>query len=102
MGRFSDAFVAGPPSPEPPWIPLPATVVIVPPDTIRTRAFLLSAMYRLPEESTDTLEGPFNEALVAAPPSPEKPTVPLPATVVMVPLDTLRIRLLAGSATYRT
>jgi len=26
-------------------------------------------------------EGPLSEALVAGPPSPEKPTLPLPATV---------------------
>ena len=41
-------------------------------------------------------------ALVAAPPSPEYPGVPLPATVVMMPLvSTLRMRLLYESAIYR-
>ena len=33
-------------------------------------------------------------ALVAGPPSPVKPAVPFPATVVMVPFETFRMRLL--------
>jgi hypothetical protein len=44
MGLLSDALVATPPSPEKPAAPLPTTVVIVPPDTLRIRLLPLSAM----------------------------------------------------------
>src|SRR5580692_8446185 len=101
-GKYNDAEVAGPPSPENPRLPLPATVVMIPviADTLRMRLLLVSAIKRLPEASTATLAGLFNNAEVAGPPSPEKlplftPSAPLPATVVMTPLDdTFRIRLL--------
>jgi hypothetical protein len=44
-------------------------------------------MIRFPSASTATALGPYSEAAVAGPPSPEKPQqVPLPATVVMTPL----------------
>ena len=36
--------------------------------------------------------GLANSALVAGPPSPLKPSVPLPATVLITPLETLRMR----------
>ena len=53
-------------------VPLPATVVIIPlVPTLRMRLLHVSAMNRLPVASTATPEGPFNSALVAAPPSPE-------------------------------
>ena len=39
-GALSHALVAGPPSPENPSFPFPATVVIVPPDTFRIRCCL--------------------------------------------------------------
>src|ERR1700674_4673975 len=64
-------------------------------DTLRIRPLPRSAMKRFPEASTVTPEGTFNDAEVAGPPSPEKPKLPLPATVLM-PLglvDTSRIRL---------
>ena len=38
----------------------------------------------LPDISNSTVTGVFNVALVAAPPSPEKLLVPLPAMVVIV------------------
>ncbi len=44
-------------------------------------------MKRLPDPSTATPDGQASWALVAAPPSPEKPCVPVPATVVMIPLS---------------
>ena len=88
------ALVAGPPSPEAAPKPVPAIVVMVPFETLRTRPLLESAMKRLPAESTATPLGPFRAALVAGPPSPEKPSFPLPATVVMIPLDTFRTLLL--------
>src|SRR5437016_592387 len=58
-------------------------------------------MYRLPASSTATPNGPFNWAPVADPLSPLKPCAPLPATVVITPLETVRMRLLPQSAMYR-
>src|SRR5260221_6424256 len=64
----------------------------------------------LPSAPTATLLGAFSSAAVAEPPSPEKPplgTPPvgemllLPATVVMVPLDTFLTRELPVSAIYK-
>ena len=46
-------------------------------------------MYTLPDESNDTPHGPYNFALVAAPPSPLLPELPVPAIVVMIPVDTV-------------
>ena len=41
-------------------------------------------------------------AWLAGPPSPEKPAVPVPAKVVMIPLvETFRIRFSAGSEIYK-
>ena len=93
-GLFMDAETAGPPSPEKPAAPLPASVVMMPPaDTFRIRLLKVSAMKRFPAASTATPLGSFNDAEVAGPPSPEKPSTPLPATVVMMPLtETFRIR----------
>src|ERR1039457_7086736 len=56
-------------------------------------------MYRLPAESTATPAGKYNWALVAGPLSPSD--APPPATVVIPPLETLRMRLLNVSAMYR-
>ncbi len=83
---YARIAVAGPPSPEEPPVPLPATVVRMPlVDTLRMRLLELSAMKRLPALFTATLEEKKSEPLVAGPPSPEKPAVPLPATVETVP-----------------
>ena len=70
--------------------------------TFRIRLFWRSAMYKFPEESTATSCGLDNSAEVAGPPSPLKLLEPTPATVEMIPVDTvtLRIRLLLLSATY--
>src|SRR2546425_132691 len=43
-------------------------------------------MYRFPAPSTATPDGWYSCAAVAAPPSPPKPYVPLPATVVISPV----------------
>ena len=43
------------------------------------------ATYTLPDASTARLVGWFRKALVATPPSPENPAVPLPAYVMIVP-----------------
>ncbi len=71
LGRLSWAEVAAPPSPEYPATPVPAMVVMVPPEvTLRIRLLFESAMYRLPEGSMATPRGPLIAALVAGPPSP--------------------------------
>src|SRR5579871_2203440 len=102
-GPLSMALVASPPSPEKPAWPFPATVVMVPPGvTWRMRLLLRSAMYRLPLESTATPVGWLSDALVAAPPSPENPCVPLPAYVEMIPLGvSRRTRPLVRSEIYK-
>src|SRR6266545_2152221 len=75
-------------------------------ETLRMR--LPSTMNRLPAPSTATppqgrLQFPrVRAALVAGPPSPEYSGLPLPATVVMIPLgEILRMRLLRESAMNR-
>src|SRR5437764_969547 len=86
VGPFNCALVAAPPSPEYPGAPVPAIVEITPPDdTSRTRWFPVSAINRLPNESTATAAGLFNTAEMACPPSPANPAVPFPATVEIVP-----------------
>src|SRR5438094_486593 len=85
------ALTAAPPSPLKPTDPVPASVVITPPDTLRIR--FVSVMNRSPELFTATEKGPPIQALVAAPPSPVVQQMLLPATVVMTPAGvTLRIR----------
>ncbi len=95
----SPALAANPPSPP---LPPPATVVMMPlAATRRTRLLPVSAMIRFPALSNVRRCGWLNSALVAGPPSPEDPAVPLPATVVMMPLlSILRIRLFRESAIY--
>ena len=51
-GSFNWALVAGPLSPLKPRVPFPATVVITPFESLRTRMLPESTMYRLPAEST--------------------------------------------------
>ncbi len=89
-GPANAAFVAGPPSPNQQQpCPLPAIVVINPSTpTFRMRKLEASMRYRFPAASTATLVGSFNCAVVAGPPSPENPPLPLPpppATVWMIP-----------------
>ena len=94
------ALVAGPPSPEKPDAPVPASVVMIPlpAATRRIRFPKASAMSTLPAGSTASATGYDRLALVAAPPSPPDP--PFPANVVMTPVapSTLRTRLLSLSA----
>ena len=75
--------------------PLPATVVMMPVEavTLRMRWLFVSTMYRLPLASTATPDGLLSLALVAAPVSPEKPKVPVPATVVMMPVAAVTLRM---------
>jgi hypothetical protein len=85
-GPSNWAAVAGPPSPEKPATPVPATVVIVPVGSIRRmRSLPESAMYSSPDGAAYTAFGSWSWAAVAGPPSPPAPGVPLPATVVMIP-----------------
>src|SRR5579871_1826667 len=101
-GSPNCALVAGPPSPEYPDWPFPATVLMTPlGETFRTRLFMESAMYKLPDASTATLCGENNCALVAGPPSPEKPPMVVPATVEITPFETFRTRLVVASAMNR-
>src|SRR5262245_18527281 len=96
IGVSSSAAVAGPPSPGPAKsnLPLRAAVVIVPAgDTRRTRELPLSAMRNPPSALTATPNGRASWAAEAGPPSPRIPSVPSPATVVIVPPgDTRRTR----------
>ena len=57
--------------------------VDVGPPTSRMRLLLVSAIKISPLASTATPWGLLNLAAVATWPSPEKPAVPLPATVMM-------------------
>ena len=70
------------------------------PSTLRMRWLNESDISRLPPPSIAIGPSWNRLALVAGPPSPEKPTVPLPATVVMVPVaaSTRLIRLLTRSS----
>ena len=74
------AAVAGPPSPEKPNVPVPATVVIVPfDDTCLIRWLPVSAITKLPSGSNATPWTRLSWAAVAGPPSPEKPARRVPA-----------------------
>lgn len=87
----SKAALAGPLSPSFPYVPVPATVVMipVPPSTRRIRLFLLSPMKMLPSASTVTFHGSLSNALTAGPPSPLQPNVPVPATRRMMPSEVI-------------
>jgi hypothetical protein len=62
--------------------------------TFRMRLLLKSAMKRLLKPSTTTAAGAASCAAVAGPPSPLKPYVPVPATVLITPAAvTFRMRL---------
>src|SRR5580658_945044 len=94
------------PQPAPPVV-APATVVMIPFVTFRTRQLLLSAIKRSPAESTATLIGSSRVALVAGPPSPidvPKGTTLYPqepAKAEIMPAETLRMQPLPLSAMNR-
>src|ERR1700687_1916130 len=97
IARLKLALVAGPPSPLKPGVPLPATAVMIPvvASTRQIRLASVSAMDKLPEVSSPTTVGQYNLASVAGPPPPHRsPSIPPPATVVMirVAISTRRIR----------
>lgn len=81
---MNSALVAGPPSPEKPRAPVPASVEMAPVAAVSTRMRLLlleSAMARSPLGRSARLVGLLSSAKTAAPPSPPKPWAPVPATV---------------------
>jgi len=55
-------------------------------EILRMAASIVSAIYRLPDESNAMPLGPERVALAAGPPSPDKPLVLLPAMVEMIPV----------------
>ena len=68
-------------------------VLIMPPVvTFLTRLLYVSAMYILPEESNAIPWGLSSPALVAGPPSPQKFPLPLPANVLIMPVETVSLR----------
>ena len=71
-------------------------------DILRIRLLLESEIYIEFVASIQTPCGKFKFAAVAAPPSPLKVVDPVPAMVVIIPVDivTLRIRWLPRSAMY--
>src|SRR5947208_7710504 len=96
LGESRSACLAEIPSPKLPALPVPATVVIVPPETILTRLSPESVITKAPFASGATPFGAFNRAEVAAPPSPHAAVgvahaTPVPATVEITPaLETFR------------
>ena len=85
-GNQKPASMADLPSPPKAITPFPATVSMMPVlrSTLRIRWLLRSAINRLPDGSTNTSLGNLSSASVAGPPSPWKPDLPVPATVVMM------------------
>ena len=70
--------------------------------TFRMRLLPWSPIYKLPTASTARPSGRASCALVAGPPSPEYPSEPFPATVVMMPfVATFRILFPPGSTMYK-
>src|SRR5436189_4973687 len=103
VGPFRLASVAGPPSPEYPNVPLPATVEIIPAGVIfRMREFPSSPNNKLPAPSNTMVEGESIIAEAAGPPSPLKPHTVVPANLTIIPFELiLRIWQLPLSVTYR-
>src|SRR5262245_13601822 len=81
-GALSSADVAGPPSPEWPFVPFPATTVILFDDksSRRTRLLPKSAQYKAPSGPITNPNGLLMDALAGAP-SGAVPARPVPAIV---------------------
>ena len=86
------AAAAGPPSPEYPVSPMPATVVMTPVSASmrRTRPMVPSARKMSPPGPWATALTESMQALVAGPPSPLSHWKPVPAMVWMVPPSSTR------------
>ncbi len=104
-GYFTVAEVAAPPSPVEEAVPVPAIVLITPVEAVILRILwpAFSAIYKLPEASNTIPAGLFNVAEVAAEPSPVLLAVPVPAIVLITPVEVviLRIRLPPFSDIYK-
>ena len=93
VGEFRKPRVAAPPSPPKPGSPEPATVKMRPSGVMRRMRLLpVSANTTPPIGSNAMPDGWERKALAASPPSPAKPLSPTPASVVMMPPTTRRIR----------
>ena len=94
LGKFSWALVAGPPSPPKPAAPVPAKVETIPAGVTRRMRFeARSVINKLPAASNAMPVGWFSCALVACPPSPLEPAIPLPAKVLMMPVAVVTLRM---------
>jgi hypothetical protein len=80
------ASAEGPPSPDGPAVPAPATRLMTPARVTR-RIRNRSAMYTVPATSTARDVGVSSCARVAVPPSEENPATPVPARVRTMPAD---------------
>ncbi len=89
------ADVARPPSPTTEDDPIPAYVLIIPEERDRMRMVNVpaSAMNRLLEVSQNKFFVKPTCALVPCPPSPVHPEMPVPTTVVMIPVETAILRM---------
>ena len=84
-GPFISASVANPPSPVYPGTPFPAIVVMTPETSIfLTRLLLYSVKYTFPNLSTAMSLAQLTFAIVAIPPSPLHPPMPVPAIVEII------------------
>ena len=96
-GAFNVALVAGPLSPvnPPVVVATPATVLIIPLETVTLRMMLkpdLSPKYILPALSRFIPAGNLIVAEAAAPPSPLEPAVPVPAKLFMTLVEAVILR----------
>ena len=97
IGAFNVALVAGPLSPvyPPEVLATPATLLIIPVATVILRMVLypdLSPKYILPALSRSIPAGYLIVAEVAAPPSPLEPVAPVPAIVLITPVEAVILR----------
>ena len=102
-GNFIRALSAGPSSPEKPPLPCPRNCTDMPRLRVYSAyemVFHLHEEHIWPSSSNRTSYGSLSRALFAGPPSPLKPFWPFPATVVIFPPATRRIRWLKVSQIY--
>jgi hypothetical protein len=100
-GPFSCALQPGPPSPLDPAAPFPTTVPMVPFAQMNRTAWFSLSPIQMPRAPKATPFGTFRRAAVAFPPSPVKPALPTPATVVIFPRTSMRrTTWLPASATH--
>src|SRR5581483_6094872 len=82
--KLSSAFVAGPPSPEKPAFPVPATVEMMPSGEMRRTRFTGGSVKMIePSGASASVRGSVSLARTAGPPSPLSPVTPDPADPVV-------------------